>query len=233
VVAEILRGDDFARTWCESSLARIAGFLGELKDESGAPIPAVVRLFHECEDDWQWWGRGSVSAADYRELFRYTVDRLRALTGGGANLLFAYSPDRYWKTLGEPSSAADFLHRYPGDDVVDIVGHDDYSLGKAKDAEACEKALAASIAQIRQVGAFASARGKAAGLFETGVKGARDDAYDYILRAMTAQGVQYGFLCTWGGIYSRPETEPGRACWRRFAAHPSVLTVESGASLVD
>ena len=233
VVAEILRGEKFPRAWYDAGLARIADFLKDLKDESGEPIPAVVRLFHECEDDWQWWGRSSVSAADYRAFFRYTVDRLRALTGGGANLLFAYSPDRYWKTLGEPSSAADFLYRYPGDDVVDVVGHDDYSLGVATESEACERALAASVGQIRLVSMFASARGKAAGLFETGVMGARDDAYDAILRAMTAPGAKYGFLCTWGGAYSRPGTEAGRACWRRFANRPEVLTVESGASLVQ
>ena len=233
VVAEILRGEKLPREWYDASLARIADFLKDLKDESGERIPAVVRLFHECEDDWQWWGRNSVSAADYREFFRHTVVRLRALTDGGANLLFAYSPDRYWKTLGDPSSASDFLYRYPGDDVVDIVGHDDYSLGKERNPERCEKELAASVDRIRRVGAFASARGKAAGLFETGVKGARDDAYDYILRAMTAPGARYGFLCTWGGAYSRPETESGRACWRRFANRPEVLTVESGATLVD
>ncbi len=233
VVAEILRGEKFPREWYDAALVRIADFLKDLKDGAGEPIPAVVRLFHECEDDWQWWGRNSVSAADYREFFRYTVDRLRALTGGGANLLFAYSPDRYWKTLGEPSSAADFLHRYPGDDVVDIVGHDDYSLGHGKTSGECEKALAVSIGQFRRVGAFAHARGKVAGLFETGVKNSCDEAYDYIYRAMTAPGVQYGFLCTWGGVYSRPGTEAGRACWQRFADRPSVLTVESGASLVD
>lgn len=233
VVSEILRGDKFPRTWYEASLARIAGFLNDLKDESGVAIPAVVRLFHECEDDWQWWGRNSVSAADYREFFRYTVGRLRALTDGGANLLFAYSPDRYWKTLGRPSSAVDFLYRYPGDDVVDIVGHDDYSLGHERDFWKCEQELSDSIGRLRMVSAFASVRGKAVGLFETGVKGARDDAYDYIFRAMTAPGVKCGFLCTWGGAYSRPDTEAGRASWRRFVTHPNVLTVESGMSLVQ
>lgn len=232
VIAEILAGHSFARTWYDDGLERIAAFLRDLTDENGRLIPVVVRLFHECEDDWQWWGRGSVSAEDYREIFRYTVGRLRALTGGGANLLFAYSPDRYWKTLGNPSSPLDFLYRYPGDDVVDIIGHDDYSLGANKKTEWAEKALAHSIEQSRMVSSFAQAHGKAAGLFETGVQGARDDAYDYIFRLMTASGVKYGFICTWGGAYSRPETEAGRACWRKFAARSEVLTVESGASLV-
>ena len=116
---------------------------------------------------------------------------------------------------------------------MDIVGHDDYSLGHGKTSGECEKALAVSIGQFRRVGAFAHARGKVAGLFETGVKNSCDEAYDYIYRAMTAPGVQYGFLCTWGGVYSRPGTEAGRACWQHFADRPSVLTVESGASLVD
>lgn len=233
VFREILAGDAFARGWYDRSIDAIAAFLRELKAEDGTPIPCVVRLFHECEDDWQWWGRNSVSTADYKAVFRLTVETLRAKTGGGAHLLFAYSPDRYWKTVGSSNTPGDFLYRYPGDDVVDIVGHDDYSIGHEGKDEYAEKELAKSILQCQLVSAFAQEHGKAAGLFETGVKGSRDDAYDYIYRVMTAPNVKYGFVCTWGGGYSMPASEAGKACWRRFANRPEVVMYESGKHLVQ
>ncbi|MDD3545473.1 MAG: glycosyl hydrolase, partial [Kiritimatiellae bacterium] len=100
VIREILNGVDFPSRWYEVRLQEIASFLQGLVDAQGRPIPTVVRLFHECEDDWHWWGRESVTVTDYIAFWRMTVSRLRELTGGGKNLLFLYSPDRYWNKVG-------------------------------------------------------------------------------------------------------------------------------------
>lgn len=219
------------RAWYDARLDDIASFLNELKDEDGTPIPAVVRLFHECEDDWHWWGGQSALTREYIMLFRYTVNRLREATGGGKDLLFAYSPDRYWKALASPDGEGDFLYRYPGDDVVDIVGYDDYSIGTGSEEEVAKR-LAHTIELMRMVSVFAAAHGKASGLFETGVSGARDDAYDWIFAAMTAPGVEFGFVNTWGGEYTIPATKAGMECWKRFLARPEVITYGAGIRLV-
>ncbi|HRR33484.1 MAG TPA: glycosyl hydrolase [Kiritimatiellia bacterium] len=219
------------RAWYDARLDDIASFLKELKDEEAKPIPAVVRLFHECEVDWHWWGGKSALTREYIMLFRYTVNRLRESAGGGRDLLFAYSTDRYWKTATSADGAGDFLYRYPGDDVVDIVGFDDYSIGTGNDDEVAKR-LASTIEKMKMVSAFAVAHGKASGLFETGVRGARDDAYDWIFAAMTAPGVAFGFVNTWGGGYTMPETEAGIACWKRFLARPEVVTYGADVRLV-
>ena len=238
VVHEILTEKGFARDWYDTRLVEIVDFLSALKDAQGVAIPAVVRLFHECEDDWQWWGSGSVSAEDYKALFRMTVTDLRKRTGGGKNLLFAYSPDRYWHSAVDPTKPTDFLYRYPGDDVVDILGFDDYSIGEGKNEEEIKKIFDNAVRHMRMVAACAREKGKATGLFETGVLGPtgkktkRDDTYDLLFRAMTSPGATLGFINTWGGGYTRPESDAGRACWKRFTQHAETLTYESGFDLV-
>ncbi len=241
VIKEILAGEEFPRGWYERSLKRVADFLNGLVDEKGVKIPAVVRPYHECEDSWQWWGASSVSRGDYVAIFRDTVTRLRALTGGGAQLLFAYTPDRYWWTCEDPNKSGDFLYRYPGDDVVDIIGNDDYSIGWNVPAERAEKSINATIDRFRKVSAFAASRGMPAGCFETGFYSAGkttkdvrthvDDAYDVLFRIMTAPGVKYCFVNTWGGPWTKPLTPEGIACWQKFVRRPEVLTYESGVDL--
>ena len=223
------------RAWYEARLKEIALFLDGLKDVEGKPIPAVVRLFHECEDDWAWWGRGSVSVADYVEFFRYTVTRLRELTGGGENLLFAYSPDRYWWEMGKEGDGQvfSFLGRYPGDDFVDIIGYDDYLIGTGTDRQMIEKRFSSAVEKMRWITDEARQRGKACGLFESGaIDEALPDYYDWLHKALTADGVGFSFVNLWGG-YEIPRTDEGRECFKRFLGRPEVITFRDGVSLAD
>ena len=48
-------------------------------------------------------------------------------------MLFAYSPDRHWGVAGEEGRSG-FLERYPGDAYCDMIGFDDYELGKDYDS---------------------------------------------------------------------------------------------------
>lgn len=65
------------REWYMARMGEIADFLKSLVDAEGRPIPVIIRLFHECEDDWSWWQSGSVERDEYVRLFRFTVDELR------------------------------------------------------------------------------------------------------------------------------------------------------------
>lgn len=78
-------------------------------------FPLVFRPFHEMTGDWFWWGSGA-GKETYRQLFRLTVDYLRA--AGLRNVLYCWAPDK----------EADFGY-YPGDDYVDILGYDGYEPG--------------------------------------------------------------------------------------------------------
>ena len=218
------------RAWYEARLKEIASFLDGLKDADGAPIPAVVRLFHECEDDWAWWGRGSVSVGDYVEIFRYTVERLRELAGGGENLLFAYSPDRYWWEMGTEGdgNAFSFLGRYPGDAYVDLIGYDDYLVGTGADGQMVEKRFSSAAEKMRQITVEAQRRGKVCGLFESGaIEEARPDYYDWLYKALTAEGVGFSFANLWSG-YEIPKTPEGKECFKRFLQRPEVIILRGG-----
>ena len=220
------------RAWYDARLAEIATFLEGLKGEDGEPIPAVVRPFHECEDDWQWWGGGSVSVKDYVEIFRYTVTRLREMTGG-KNLMFAYSPDRYWWYMGSEGDGRpfSFMGRYPGDKFVDIIGYDDYLIGTDTNLQVTVKRYDSAVAKMRQITDEARRRGKVCGLFESGAIGAaRPDYYDWLYKTLTADGVGFAFVNMWGG-YEIPRTPEGKDCLKRFLARPEVLTFRDRISL--
>ena len=223
------------RAWYEARLKEIASFLDGLKDADGEPIPAVVRLFHECEDDWAWWGRGSVTVGDYVEIFRYTVERLRELTGGGENLLFAYSPDRYWWEMGTEGdgNAFSFMGRYPGDAYVDLIGYDDYLIGTGSDGQMVEKRFSSAVEKMRQITKEAQRRGKVCGLFESGaIEEARPDYYDWLHKALTAEGVGFSFANLWSG-YEIPKTPEGKECFKRFLQRPEVIILRGGIPPAD
>ena len=98
----------------------VADFAHKCIDIYGEPIPMLFRPFHECNGGWFWWGAAYLTPDEYKDLFRYTIDYL---CGEKAvrNFAFAYSPN------GPLTNRADFLARYPGDDIVDVIGLDYYN----------------------------------------------------------------------------------------------------------
>lgn len=224
------------RAWFDARVGEVADFINRLTDGKGRPIPCVVRLFHECEDTWPWWGADSVARDDYVSLFRYTVGEIRRLTRPG-QVLFMYSPDRNWETLGDADSKHDFMYRYPGDEYVDVMGYDDYSIGKMpykdhkrnrrdRDDAVLESRLQETIHKMRLITAEAERRGKACGLIETGFtrsETAGDDAYDMLLRALTADGVRFGLVNTWTAS-TIPGTPSSNEVFKRFVDAPQTVT---------
>ena len=214
------KGPAFAnpRAWYLAQLDDLASFCAALCDSDGRAIPIVLRLFHECEDDWQWWGSGSATPADYIALFRLSVERLREKNPVD-NMLFCYSPNRYWKTLGEPQQDG-FLTRYPGDDYVEMIGFDDYGLGKGDRT----KTTAETVRKMRLVSEFGAAHGKICGLCETGVKGSCDAFYTELHRAMTSPGVSFAFAATYDGPWTFPETAAGKQDMAAFFDRAEVVS---------
>lgn len=98
----------------------IAEFLGSLKTTDNNPIPLIFRPWHDMNADWFWWGTSTCSNEEFISLFRFTVNYLRD-EKGLKNLLIAYSPN-----VGQ-NFEQEYLTRYPGDDVVDILGLNDYN----------------------------------------------------------------------------------------------------------
>jgi mannan endo-1,4-beta-mannosidase len=97
-------------TWFNEKLDKVVAIINDLK------IPVVVRLFHEMNGGWFWWGSNSYDSQEsHKKIYQYSVNYIKARTNYA---LYAWSPDR---TLTE--------NYYPGDDYVDIVGLDIYDNG--------------------------------------------------------------------------------------------------------
>lgn len=100
-------------------LDKIAEFAGKCVDIEGNKIPMIFRPFHESNGSWFWWGEEYIADTHFIELFRYTVDYLLDKKGID-NFLICYSPN------GPIESKKQYLERYPGDDIVDVMGVDFY-----------------------------------------------------------------------------------------------------------
>jgi mannan endo-1,4-beta-mannosidase len=97
----------------------VAHFIGELKDGNGNPIPIIFRPWHEMMGGWFWWGTATCTDQEYKDLFRFTIEYLCKIKKLD-NLIIAFSLD------GTVATREQMLQRYPGDDVVDIIGIDEY-----------------------------------------------------------------------------------------------------------
>lgn len=173
--------------WFDARCREVAEIIRELKDEDGRPIPIIFRLWHECEDSWQWWGKNYVSPKEYIQFFQLTVNKMEKYTRTH-NVLYAYNPDRYWKDEHE------FMFRYPGDKYVELIGFDDYSIGSD------HVALQATIRRAIIVSKLAEQHKKVAALFETAnSKEATSNRFfrDFLQPIVEADSVKFGLVQLW------------------------------------
>ena len=213
------------RAWYVWCLREAATFCRTLRDKNGRQIPIVFRPFHECESNCFWWGAKSATCADYIAAYRMTVDILRDELGA-ANVLFAYSPDKFWHEAGEEGKSG-YLARYPGDGYCDMIGFDDYDLGKDWDSprspKSADKSTAAVIRRARIVSEIGRERGKICGLFESGVLDSVDSFYTELFKVMTAPGVEFAIAATYDGPWTWPRSDAGMSDMAAFFRKTEVI----------
>ncbi|MFY9153384.1 MAG: glycosyl hydrolase [Prolixibacteraceae bacterium] len=152
VVASMLPGGDKHEIYLRY-LDKLADFMLSLKSDHDKFIPILFRPFHEHTGSWFWWGKDLCSADEYKSLWRFTVNYLRE-TKNIHHLLYSYSTDRF-------NTESEYLERYPGDDLIDLVGFDLYDRGADYPATLgnCAK-LVSKIASIKgKIGAVTEAGG--------------------------------------------------------------------------
>ncbi len=120
VVKSILPGGEKHELF-KGYLDQLANFMLNLKTDDGKYIPILFRPFHEHTGSWFWWGKDLCSVEEYKVLWRFTVSYLQN-EKNIHHLIYTYSTDRF-KTAGE------YLERYPGDDIIDVMGFDLYDRG--------------------------------------------------------------------------------------------------------
>lgn len=144
----------------------IAGDIRKFTDEDGDQIPIVFRLLHENTGAWYWWGTGdnddddpTCTNDDYVWLFNYTQSYFND-HHNLHNILWLYAPAK----PSEHHSLA--FHetpygRYPGNDMVDLIGFDRYDTADDYSTSILE--------DCRAVANFSLNNGKISVIGETGV----------------------------------------------------------------
>lgn len=124
-------------------LDKVAAFSKSLKGSKGELIPIIFRPFHEHTGSWFWWGAGHCSPQEYKKMWRFTVEYLRDKKGVH-NILYAYSTDHF-------DSKQHYLERYPGDDLVDLMGFDMYHRNAPASNEAFKKDMLRMISELKEM----------------------------------------------------------------------------------
>ena len=220
---QLLPGGTYHAQWN----TKLAGYVTQLNkmQQGGQPVPFLFRPFHEADGNWFWWGTTGCSDASFKDLFRYTVQYMR--NAGLKHMLVVYAPGIF-------TTQAQYLARYPGDDVVDVIGFDQY-LATPVDPNHGES-VAGLTTKLGIVHALAQARGKIAAWAETGQKGvATNNAYSQLAQAITNSGAKLAYVMFWANyttadndFYIPYPVSPAavRADFNGFIAPPRVAAGE-------
>ncbi len=159
VVASILEGGSKHELYIEY-LSKLVSFLKTLQTPYGVKVPVIFRPYHEHSGSWFWWGQDLCTTQQYKDLWKMTVDYIRS--NGIVNVLYAYSPG-----IESDCDEKKYLERYPGDDIIDIMGLDCYCFGEPNDSSLNNYAekLDKNLGMVCKV---AKAHNKVAALTETG-----------------------------------------------------------------
>lgn len=180
-VTAILQGGEKNKMYKEW-LDRVADFIGGLKGKNGEPIPVILRLFHELNGGWFWWGKDECTPAEIKDVFRFSVSYLRN-EKKLHNLLFAYNTDKFY-------SGEEYLERYPGDEWIDILGFDIYQAGALKENDAFSALLSND---LRLLDSISAVHKKIPALTEFGYHTIPDSSWwsNVFLPAISSSGIVY------------------------------------------
>ena len=179
VVKSILpEGENYEKF--QSWLGKVNDFILSLKTSDGTKIPVLFRPWHEHTGSWFWWGQNLCTTDEYKALWRMTADCLNA-HGAADQIVYAYS------TGTEPQDQASYLERYPGHDLIDVLGFDAY---QREDKDFFLKSMDTSLSVIDSIG---KANHKIIAITETGYEGVPDSTWwtGTLLPAMEKYPVAY------------------------------------------
>jgi mannan endo-1,4-beta-mannosidase len=206
-----------------SVLDHAAEFFLSLTDEKGQPIPVIFRPWHECNGDWFWWGCSQCTPEEYKALWRLTAKHLKKR--GVTNVIYAYSPGERF------NSAEEYLKRYPGDNIISVMGVEGYAVRATGDNRSH------FIRRIRHafdiVAPLARQRNKILAFTETGTKHNSDPQWwtQSLLPAISGYPVCY--MVVWRNAYQNDDECYGvykghlsESDFRQFSKNPYILFVK-------
>jgi len=192
VVKNVLEGGELHSLFMDTWLKRLGDFLESLE---GTPV--IFRPWHENSGSWFWWGKDLCTAQEYKDLFRTTWTYLTE-TRGIKNLLWCYSPN-------SGVSADVYMDRWPGDDIVDLMGVDHYeNVGPDGFGPSGERFAAELRRCLTFVEGFAKEHGKLMCLSETGLEGLPDPAWWTGVLYPAIKDFPIAYVLTWRNAWDRP-----------------------------
>ena len=176
-------------------LGRVADFLDSIVTPDGTKVPVLFRPWHEHTGSWFWWGQDICTTEQYVALWRMTFDFMQAR--GVNNLLWAYGPG------AEPTSQETYLERYPGDDIVDVMGFDTY---QGADRDQYMQTMKRCLDIVVEA---AATHHKVPAVTETGYEGTPDATWwtGTLLPAIGNAPVAY--VLVWRNAWDRPDHHYG------------------------
>lgn len=214
-VASILEGGEQHEKFV-GWLDVVADFILSLRTSDGTPVPVLFRPWHEHTGSWFWWGQDICTREQYIALWRLTAEHLQKR--GATNVLYAYSPGTEFN-----AKADKYLERYPGDDIVDVLGFDTYCSAKADDKAGLEsytKKLDFLLASLCDI---AKQHNKVAVLSETGYEGIPAPNWWTEVLAPGTKNHEIAYVLVWRNAHENPKhfyaPYPGHASEKDFVKY--------------
>ena len=178
--------------------ARLAQFLGSLKDERGRAIPVIFRPWHEMSGAWFWWGNKQCTPEQYKALFCLTFNAMA--DAGLTNLVWSYSPN-----VKANNTPEHYFSYYPGDAFVDVLGVDVYQFkGSEVFIEQCQN-------EMRIMATYAKKHKKLYALTEAGYRNTPDAQWYSSTLLPAIKGFAPSYVLLWRNAWDQAEENFGPA----------------------
>lgn len=168
-------------------LNKVAVFMNELKDSKGEFIPVLFRPFHELTGNWFWWCRNVSTAEEFKQLWRFTVHYLRDKKQLH-HLLFVYNTAGF-------ENEKQFMERYPGDDVTDLISFDNYQY--QTDTASRQQFIQQMRRMSETVSRIAAGKNKIAAIAETGLEAIPDPQWWTGVVWPIVKDLQIAYVLVW------------------------------------
>ncbi|MDO4229831.1 MAG: glycosyl hydrolase [Capnocytophaga sp.] len=188
-VASVLTGRENAEKF-QQWLGRVADFINSLETEQGEKIPIIFRPWHEHTGSWFWWGQSLCSTEEYKSLWRLTEQALKSK--GVRNVLLAYSPG---------GDATNYMERYPGDDIIDLLGFDTYQSNESNGAEVFMKILQKNLKFLKR---YCKKNNKIYAVTETGFEQIPNATWWTEVLNKAIGSFKPSYVLVWRNAYERP-----------------------------
>ena len=195
-VASVLEGGECHEKFL-GWLDILASFINSLETPYGVKVPVILRPWHEHTGSWFWWGQNLCTTEQYKALWKLTVDQLKQR--GVNNVLYAYSPGTEFN-----GDAAKYLERWPGDEIVDVIGFDSYCTNNAEDTVAINNYASSLDLNLKALCDIAKQHNVVPALTETGMEslGKADWWTSTLMPVLNKYPIAYVLL--WRNAHNKP-----------------------------